>query len=66
MGITDVIGVESFRRGKFYHNANPSSNVHMLESVGDIPLTNQQLLDSIHKLYSNGIEVLLMIVQTHS
>lgn len=61
MGITDVIGVESFRRGKFYHNANPSPNVHMLESVGDEPITNQQLLDSIHKLHSNGIEVLLMM-----
>lgn len=61
MGITDVIGVESFRRGKFYHNANPSPNVHMLESVGDKPVTNQQLLDSIHKLHNNGIEVLLMM-----
>lgn len=30
MGITDVIGVESLRRGKFYHDANPSPNVHML------------------------------------
>ena len=61
MGITDVIGVESFRRGKFYHDANPSPNVHMLESVGDTPLTNQQLLDSIHKLSNNGIDVLLMM-----
>jgi len=61
MGITDVIGVESFRRGKFYHDANPSPNVHMLESVGDKPVTNQQLLDSIHKLDNNGIEVLLMM-----
>ena len=61
MGITDVIGVESFRRGKFYHDANPSPNVHMLESVGDTPVSNQQLLDSIHKLHNNGVEILLMM-----
>ena len=33
----------------------------MLESVGDTPVSNQQILDSIHKLYNNGIEVLLMM-----
>ncbi len=61
MGITDIIGVESFRRGKFYHDANPSPNVHMLESVGDTPVSNQQILDSIHKLHNNGVEILLMM-----
>jgi len=61
MGITDVIGVESRRRGKFYHDANPSPNVHMLESVGYSKVTNQQLLDSIHKLSNQGIEILLMM-----
>ncbi len=61
MGITDVIGVESFRRGKFYHDANPSPNVHMLEAVGDTPVTNQQILDTIQKHHKNNVEILLMM-----
>ncbi len=61
MGITDVIGVESFRRGKFYHNANPSPDIHMLREVGDVRLTNQQILDTIHKHHDNGAEILLMM-----
>lgn len=61
MGITDVIGVESFRRGKFYHDANPSPNVHMLESVGGKPVTNQQILDTIQKHHNNNVEILLMM-----
>ncbi len=61
MGITDVIGVESERRGKFYHHSNPSPNVHMLREVGDVRLTNQQILDTIHKHHKNGAEILLMM-----
>ncbi|MCH7524550.1 MAG: amidohydrolase family protein [Bacteroidetes bacterium] len=61
MGITDVIGVESFCRGKFYHDANPSPNVHMLESVGGEPVTNQQILDTIQKHHNNNVEILLMM-----
>jgi hypothetical protein len=61
MGITDVIGVESFRRGKFYHDANPSPNVHMLEAVGSEVVTNQQILDTIHKHHKNNVEILLMM-----
>ncbi len=61
MGVTDVIGVESFRRGKFYHEANPSPNIHMLREVGDVHLTNQQILDTIQKHHTNGAEILLMM-----
>ena len=61
MGVTDVIGVESARRGKFYHNAKPSPNIHMLREVGDVILSNQQILDTIHKHHKNGAEILLMM-----
>ncbi len=61
MGVTDVIGVESFRRGKFYHDANPSPNIHMLREVGDVRLTDQQILDTIHKHHTNNAEILLMM-----
>ncbi len=61
MGVTDVIGVESSRRGEFYHDANPSPNIHMLREVGDVRLSNQQILDIIHKHHTNGAEILLMM-----
>ncbi len=61
LGVTDVIGVESFRRGKFYHDANPSPNIHMLHEVGDVRLTDQQILDTIRKHHTNGAEILLMM-----
>jgi len=61
MGVTDVIGVESSRRGKFYHDANPSPDIHMLREVGDVRLSNQQILDTIHKHHTNGAEILLMM-----
>jgi len=61
MGVTDVIGVESERRGKFYHNAKPSPNIHMLREVGEVSLSNQQILDTIHKHHENGAEILLMM-----
>ena len=61
MGVTDVIGVESERRGKFYFGSNPSPNIHMLREVGDVRLTDQQILDTIHKHHNNGAEILLMM-----
>jgi len=61
MGVTDVIGVESERRGNFYHDASPSPNVHMLRDVGFEVLTNLQILDTIHKHHKNGAEILLIM-----
>ncbi len=61
MGVTDIIGVESERRGKFYFGSNPSPNIHMLREVGDVRLTNQQILDTIRKHHNNGAEILLMM-----
>ena len=61
MGVTDVIGVESSRRGKFYHKSNPSPNIHMLREVGDEPINDQQILDTIRKHHNNGAEILLMM-----
>ena len=61
MGVTDIIGVESERRGKFYFGSNPSPNIHMLREVGDVRLTDQQILDTIRKHHNNGAEILLMM-----
>ena len=61
MGVTDVIGVESERRGNFYHDASPSPNVHMLQDVGFEVLTNQQILNTIHKHHETGAEILLLM-----
>ena len=61
MGVTDVIGVESERRGKFYHKSNPSPNVHMLREVGEEKVSNQQIIDTIKKHHKNGAEILLLM-----
>lgn len=61
MGITDVIGVDGGRRGTFDHTANPSPNVHMLQAVGDEPITNQQVIDTIAKHHKNDVEILLIM-----
>lgn len=61
MGITDVIGVDGGRRGIFDHTANPTPNVHMLQSVGDEPITNQQVIDTIAKHHKNDVEILLIM-----
>jgi len=61
MGVTDVIGVESERRGAFYHDSDPSPNVHMLREVGEDYVTDQQIIDTIAKHHDNGAEILLMM-----
>jgi len=61
MGITDIIGVESERRGPFYHDANPAPNIHMLDQVGEDPVTDAQIIDSIAKQAKKGIDVLLLM-----
>ncbi|MFK5889253.1 MAG: hypothetical protein QM486_00815 [Flavobacteriaceae bacterium] len=61
MGITDIVGVESERRGPFYHDANPAPNIHMLDQVGEDPVTDAQIIDSIAKQAKKGIEVLLLM-----
>jgi len=61
MGITDVIGVESERRGEFYHNANPSPNIHMLQSVGESPISDEEVIQTIEKHAKNKVELLLIM-----
>ncbi|HBK70449.1 MAG TPA: hypothetical protein DDZ39_02130 [Flavobacteriaceae bacterium] len=61
MGITDVVGVESSRRGVFYHEANPSPNVHMLREVGEAPISDDEVVETIKKHAKNGAEVLLIM-----
>jgi amidohydrolase family protein len=61
MGITDVIGVESKRRGKFFHNASPSPNIHMLQDVGEIPISDKEVIQTIANHAKDGIEVLLIM-----
>ena len=61
MGITDIVGVESERRGPFYNDANPAPNIHMLDQVGEDPVTDAQIKDSIAKQAKKGIEVLLLM-----
>jgi len=63
MGITDVIGVESVRRGDFYHHSNPSPNVHMLREVGEEKVTDKEIIATIDKHHKNGAEILLMMYQ---
>jgi len=61
MGITDIVGVESERRGPFYHDANPAPNIHMLDQVGEELMTDAQIIDSIAQQAKKGIEVLLLM-----
>ncbi len=61
MGITDVVGVESSRRGVFYHDSNPSPNVHMLREVGEAPISDNEVVETIEKHAKNGAEVLLIM-----
>ena len=61
MGITDVIGVESERRGAFFHDSNPSPNIHMLREVGEEKITDTAIIDTITKHHKNGAEILLMM-----
>ncbi len=61
MGVTDVIGVESERRGAFYHDSNPSPNIHMLREVGEEKVTDKEIIATIDKHHKNGAEILLMM-----
>jgi uncharacterized membrane protein len=61
MGITDVIGVESVRRGEFYHDANPSPNIHMLQEVGEAPISDREVVQTIENHAKNGVEILLIM-----
>ncbi len=61
MGVTDVIGVESERRGKFYHDANPSPNIHMLREVGESPVSDTEVLQTILTHAKNDVEILLIM-----
>ncbi len=61
MGVTDVVGVESERRGVFYHDSNPSPNVHMLQDVGEEPISDEEVIQTIEKHAKNGVEILLIM-----
>ncbi|MCF6222778.1 MAG: amidohydrolase family protein [Flavobacteriaceae bacterium] len=61
MGITDVIGVESERRGEFYHNASPSPNIHMLQDVGEEPISDEEVIQTIENHAKNKVEILLIM-----
>lgn len=60
-GITDVIGVESERRGKFFHKSLPGPDVHMLSEVGEFPSTDEEILTQIGEQHSAGSEILLLM-----
>jgi len=66
MGITDVIGVESQRRGKFFHDASPSPNIHMLQDVGEEPISDREVIQTIANHAKNGVEVLLIMYGLNS
>ena len=61
MGVTDIIGVESERRGEFYHNANPSPNIHMLREVGEEPVSDSEVIQTIKDHAKNKVEILLIM-----
>ena len=61
MGVTNVIGVESERRGTFYHDANPSPNIHMLREVGEAPISDNEVIETIEKHAENGAKILLIM-----
>ena len=61
MGVTDVIGVESERRGGFYFDSDPSPNVHMLREVGEEPVSDAELIETIAKHAKNKAEILLIM-----
>ncbi len=60
MGITSVIGVDGGRRGPFYHDANPSPDVYMLESVGDDSKSTSEHLADLQSLFELGYKVILL------
>ena len=60
-GITDIIGVESERRGAFFHDADPGPTVHMLRQVGDVPIDDDEIIRCIDSLSAQDTEVLLLM-----
>ncbi|MDX2444095.1 MAG: hypothetical protein QNK30_09875 [Bacteroidales bacterium] len=60
MGITSVIGVDGGRRGPFYHDANPSPDVYMLESIGDDSKSTSEHLADMQSLFESGYKVILL------
>ncbi len=60
-GITTLITVDGYRRGPFFGTGNPSPDLYRLESVGDVPITDEQLYDTIDSLYEKGFRVLLLM-----
>lgn len=60
MGVTSVIGVDGGRRGKFFHNADPSPEVYMLESIGDDPKSTEEHLADLQILFEKGFKIILL------
>jgi len=65
MGVTDIIGVESERRGPFFSEGNPSPDIHMLREIGENSETDSSIVSTINKHYRNGAEILLMMYELH-
>ncbi len=63
MGVTDIIGVESERRGPFFADGNPSPNIHLLREVGENPETDSSIVATIQKHHNNGAEILLIMYE---
>ncbi len=61
MGITDVIGVESERRGDFFHDSDPGPNVHMLREVGEERVSDREISEIIENHHKSGAEILLLM-----
>ena len=59
-GVTTIIGVDGGRRGSFYHDANPSPDYYMLESVGDDHKSDSAHFADLLKLYEEGYKIALL------
>ena len=60
-GITSILEVDGYRRGPFYPHANPAPDIYRLESVGEEPATDKDLIAKIGSLHKANYKVLLMM-----
>ncbi len=60
-GITSLITVDGYRRGPFFGQGNPSPDLYRLESVGDTPISDEELYNRIDSLNNKGFRILLLM-----
>lgn len=60
-GVTSIVGVDGFRRGDLFTEANPGPRIYRLDSIGTDPVTSPDLLRAIDEMHSRNVDVLLLM-----